>query len=347
MASSEQHLLEGARGGDEQAFARLLEPYRGELHAHCYRLVASVHDADEVLQDTLVRAWRGLPGFAGRSSLRTWLYTIATNASLTFIRRRQRRALPMEYGPPGTPQTSEWVAVESGWVEPYPDPDLGAVAGMAGPAARYEMREAVELAFIAACQHLPATQRAVLILRDVLSFSAKETAASLGTTEASVTSALQRARKTIATRLPSRSQQTSLRKLGDERTRQLVEDYVGAWERGDAAAILAMLADDATFSMPPYSLWYSGRDAIAEFLPIGPLQVRWRLLPVGASGQLAFGCYAWDPERGCYVGHSIDVLALRGDTITQIVAYLELEASTFLRFGLPPKILASHSGGPP
>ena len=179
-------MFEAARGGDEFAFQRLVEPYRRELHAHCYRMLASVHDAEDALQDALLRAWRSLKGFEGRSSLRRWLYTISTNTCLDVINRRPKRVLPVDYGPrtdphdgPGEP------VVESVWVEPYPDEALGLPDGPASPDARYEQRESVELAFIAALQLLPATQRAVLILREVLGFSAKETAETLDTTTAS------------------------------------------------------------------------------------------------------------------------------------------------------------------
>src|ERR671910_830848 len=170
-------LLQAAQAGDDEAFGRLVEPYRGELHAHCYRMLGSLHDADDALQDALLRAWQGLTGFEGRSSLRSWLYTIATNASLRAIERRPKRVLPIDYGPAADPHDGlAEPLVESVWVEPFPDERLGLEDGLAGPEARYEQRESVELAFIAALQHLPARQRAVLILRDVLGFSARETA---------------------------------------------------------------------------------------------------------------------------------------------------------------------------
>ena len=185
----EQELLEAAQGGDEDAFAGLVEPHRGELHAHCYRMLGSVHDAEDALQDAHLRAWRGMGSFEGRSSLRSWLYTIATNTCLDAIARRPKRVLPVDYGPAADPHDGPGEPiVESIWVEPYPDEKLGLEDGYAAPDARYEQREAVELAFIAALQHLPANQRAVLILREVLGFSAKEVAESLETTVASVLS---------------------------------------------------------------------------------------------------------------------------------------------------------------
>src|SRR5436309_8089402 len=182
----ERELLQAARGGDEGAFQRLVEPHRGELHAHCYRMLGSVHDAEDALQDALLRAWRGLPRFDGRSSLRSWLYRIATNTSLDVIARRPKRVLPIDYGPAANPHDGPGEPlVESALMEPYPDEGLGLGDGFAAPEARYELRESVELAFVAALQHLPATQRAVLILREVLGFSAQDAAESLETSVAS------------------------------------------------------------------------------------------------------------------------------------------------------------------
>src|SRR4249919_4347766 len=181
----ERELLEAARGGDEDAYGRLVEPYRGQLHAHCYRMLGSVHDAEDALQDSLLRAWRGLGRFEGRSSLRSWLYTIATNASLNVIARRPKRVLPIDYGPPADPGEGPGrPLVESAWIEPYPDDRLGLADGLAGPDARYELRESVELAFVAALQYLPPNQRAALILREVLDFSAREVADALQTSTA-------------------------------------------------------------------------------------------------------------------------------------------------------------------
>src|SRR3982074_1352126 len=197
-AAGERDLLAAARGGREGAYARLVESYRGELHAHCYRMLGSVHDAEDALQEALLRAWRGLPRFEGRSSLRSWLYTIATNTSLSAIEKRPQRVVPSDCGPAADPHDGPGEPlVESVWVEPYPDEKLGLEDGFAAPEARYEARESVELAFIAAVQHLPATQRAVLILREVLGFSAREVAESLETTVAAVNSALRRARETV------------------------------------------------------------------------------------------------------------------------------------------------------
>src|ERR671934_2674807 len=235
----DRELLEAARGGDERAFARLVEPYRAELHAHCYRMLGSLHDAEDALQEVLLRAWRALGRFEGRSSLRSGLYTIATNASLTAIERRPKRVLPIDYGPPADPHGDGLglPPTESVWVEPYPDEAMGLEDGYAAPEARYELRESVELAFVAALQHLPTNQRAALILREVLGFSAREAADALETSVASVNSALQRARKAVDEKLPEQSQQATLRSIGDERLRQVVEGYMDAMERGDVDAV--------------------------------------------------------------------------------------------------------------
>jgi RNA polymerase sigma-70 factor (ECF subfamily) len=282
----------------------------------------------------MLRAWRGLPRFEGRSSLRSWLYRLATNTCLDAIARRPRRVLPVErrsptdaHEDPGEP------LVESIWLEPYPDEKLGVEDGFAAPEARYEARESVELAFIAALQHLPPRQRAALIFREVLGYSAREAAETLETTTASVNSALQRARKTVDEQLPEQSQQATLRSLGDEHVRDLVARYVDAWERGDVDAVVAMLAEDATMSMPPLEEWYRGRDAIAAFLPRGPLRMRRRFLPVAANGQLAFGTYRWEDAEGRYVANAVHVLTLRGAEIGEITAFLSPEA--FPAFGLP------------
>src|SRR6266540_3019985 len=265
--AEEGRLLDAARAGDEDAFRDLVEPYRGELHAHCYRMLGSLHDADDALQDTLLRAWRGLSGFEAGRPLRPWLYLIATNACLDAIAKRPKRVRPIDVSPPsgegigpGEPLT------ESPWLEPYPDEILGLEDGYAAPEASYEQRESVELAFTAALQHLPARQRAVLILREVLGFSAREVAESLETSDASVNSALQRARKTVDERLPARSQQATLRALGDDGFRELVEGYVAAWESRDVDAIVAMLVEDASFAMPPFPNWWQGRDAVIAFI---------------------------------------------------------------------------------
>jgi RNA polymerase sigma-70 factor (ECF subfamily) len=331
----EHELLEAARGGDEEAFRRIVEEHRVELHAHCYRMLGSVHDAEDALQEALLRAWRGLPGFGGRSSLRTWLYRIATNTCLDAIARRPKRVLPIDYGPPSVPEDDPGEPlVESVWLEPYPDETLGLEDGYAAPEARYEQREAVELAFIAALQHLPATQRAVLILREVLGFSAREVSESLDTTVASVNSALQRARKAVDDRLPAQSQQETLRSLGNERVRELVEAYLDAWKRGDVEALHALLAEDAVFSMPPWPAWWRGRETIAGFAPAAAESCpESRALPTRANGQPAVAYYHLDAATGRWLAAAIDVVTLDGSSIKEITAFVTPDV--FSHFGLP------------
>jgi RNA polymerase sigma-70 factor (ECF subfamily) len=336
---NEPALLDAARSGDEDAFARLVEAHRGELQAHCYRMLGSVHDAEDAMQETLMRAWRGLAGFEGRSSLKSWLYKIATNACLKAIERRPSRVLPIDYGAPADPHDDLGAPlVESVWIEPYPDERLGLEDGLAGPEARYEQRESVELAFIAALQHLPARQRAVLILRDVLGFSGAEVADVLETTPTSVYSALQRAHKTVDERLPEQSQQAALRSLGNERLREVVDQFVSAWERGDVDAVVGLLAEDATIAMPPIPTWFDGRPAVASFLASGPLAAgrRWRILPTQANGQPAFGCYIWTDEVQAFMAHHIVILTLDGASIGAITAFLDADA--FVGFGLPGSV---------
>src|SRR6059058_5482300 len=229
VTANENELLDSARKGDEDAFGRLIGRYRAALHAHCYRMLGSVPDAEDALQDALLSAWRGLPRFEGRSSLRSWLYKIATNACLKAIERRPKRVLPIDYAPAADPHDGPAEPVtESVWLEPYPDEELGLEGSLLGPDARYEQREGVELAFTAALQQLPARQRAVLILRDVLGYSARETAEALETTPVSVDSALQRAHKTIDERVPAQTQQATLRSLGHSELREIVNRFSDA-----------------------------------------------------------------------------------------------------------------------
>jgi RNA polymerase sigma-70 factor, ECF subfamily len=329
----QNELLDAASGGDEHAFRRLIDPYRAELHAHSYRMLGSLHDAEDALQETLVRAWRALPRFGGERQLRPWIYKIATNVCLNALARRPKRRLPIDRGRPAGPDDVPGEpAAESIWVEPYPDEEIGLADGYAAPDARYEQREAVELAFIAALQNLSANQRAVLVLRDVLGFSAREAAASLDTTVASVNSALQRARNAVENRMPERSQQITLRALGDERVRAIVEQYIDAWERGDVNALAAMLAEDATFAMPPYPTWWRGREVIASFAA-EPVH---RYLPVRANGQAASAAYRWDPDLGRYVAEALEVLTLAGVQVKAMTAFMT--PGLFQRFGLPTQI---------
>jgi RNA polymerase sigma-70 factor (ECF subfamily) len=319
---------------DERHYSERLEPHRRELQVHCYRMLGSIHDAEDAVQETLTRGWRGLDRFEGRSSLRSWLYTIATNVCLRMIERRPARVLPMDYGPPADPHLPLGPPVlESISIQPYPDVELELEEGLAGPEARYEQREAVELAFIAALQHLPARQRAVMILRDVLGFSGAEVAKAMDTTPASVYSLLQRAHATIDDRLPERSQQATLHSLGDRDLRATVERYVKAWTSNDVDALVEMLTETATLAMPPTATWYRGRDAVAIGLRTWPLsgKQRWRLLPTSANGQPAVGAYRLE-SAGEYLFHHLVVLTFRDHQIDELNAFHDPDPA---RFGLP------------
>jgi RNA polymerase sigma-70 factor, ECF subfamily len=336
---NEQGLLAAARKGDEEAFGRLIEPYRRELHAHCYRMLGSVPDAEDALQDALLGAWKGLARFEGRSSLRSWLYTITTNACLKAIQRRPKRVLPVDYGPASDPHDRLGEPlIESVWVDPYPDEQLFVEDRAETPEARYEQRESVELAFIAALQHLPPRQRAVLILRDVLGFSARETAEALDTKPTSVDSVLQRAHKAVDERLPDQTQQAALGSLRDAELREIVDGYMEAWERADVDSMVSMLAEEVTLEMPPNPEWYAGREAVGAFLAAYPLAEgnRWRVLPTSANGQLAFGHYIWRDEPGVFVARDISVLTVRGSRIEDITFFRDPEA--LARFGLPEQL---------
>jgi len=349
--ADEDALLRLAREGDESAFGELVAPHRDGLRAYCYRMLGSLHDAEDALQEALLRAWRGLPRFEGRSSLRSWLYAIAGNAATDITRHRSRRELPVNFGPAAAMGTEVSGALtEPVWLEPYPDHWLAGAAG-ASPEARYEQRESVELAFLVALQRLPPRQRAVLILRDVMGFSVTEIAAQLGTSVPAVNSALQRARATAQRGLPARSQQSELRSLGDQQTRAIVRRYTDAMERGDADTLVSMLTEEATWSMPPFPTWFQGLASIRDWLVRDPLSVRWQHLPARANGQLAVGCYLFSQDAGGYLPTALDVLTLDGDRIAAVTAFLVDEpqevpsggrqvtgAEVFARFGLPARL---------
>jgi RNA polymerase sigma-70 factor (TIGR02960 family) len=241
---------------DEGEFEQLVAPHRRELHAHCYRMLGSVADADDALQEALLGAWRGFASFEGRSSLRSWLYRIATNACFQLLAARPRRQLPFEYQAATAPESPLASFVEGPlWLEPYPE----------DPEASFELRESVELAFVAALQHLPATQRAALILREVVGLSALEVAELLETSAPSIESALQRARKAVEERVPAQTQQATLRDLGDAAQRELVTRYVDAWRSANATALLSLFTEDVKFSMPPIPNWFDGREHVVRF----------------------------------------------------------------------------------
>jgi RNA polymerase sigma-70 factor, ECF subfamily len=322
-----------ARAGDDAAFGRLVAPLRRELHAHCYRMLGSAHDADDALQDALLRAWRALGGFEGRSSLRTWLYTVATRTCLDLVEARGRRALPVDLGPASERVVTDDVPVtEVAWLGPWPDE----------PGARLERRESVELAFVAALQHLPGNQRAALVLFEVLGFSAAEIAATMDTSTASVNSALQRARKLVAEKVPPASRQRTLREIDDARLSEIVTGYSAALQRGDADALVALLTEDVTWSMPPMAHWYAGLGPVAEFVravPAGGSCGAWRHLPTGANSQPALASYrrpADAPPDAPHTAWSIDVLTLRGDRIAAVTSFIGAEHHA--RFGLPASL---------
>jgi RNA polymerase sigma-70 factor (TIGR02960 family) len=336
-APPEAVLVDAARGGDAAAFERLVAGHRGELYAHCYRMLGSVQDAEDALQEALLGAWRGLAGFEGRSSLRAWLYRVTTNACLRLAARRPRRLRSMDHGPPWRDpgDLGEPVAGPV-WLEPWPE-EAAAGPGGTDPAADYLRREGVELAFVAALQHLPGTQRAVLILREVLGFSAAEVARILDTTPASVNSALQRARRTVDERVPGPSQQAELDALGADGRRELVDAFVTAWERADVPALLELLAADARFTMPPLPAWFSGREAIGRFLRERMFATPWRLRPVRANGQLAFACYQGDPGGGGpFRLGAVNVLGLRDGRVVEIAGFLD--PGVHRTFGLPQEL---------
>ncbi|GAB3432553.1 sigma-70 family RNA polymerase sigma factor [Flindersiella endophytica] len=310
-------------------FERQVEPFRRELHAHCYRMLGSVHDADDALQDAMVRAWRRLATFEGRGSLRSWLYSIATNACLDLISTRGKRALPVDLGP-----ASERAVVDSApltdvaWLEPYPD-------------ARYEVREAVELAFVAALQHLPGNQRAALLLFDVLGYSVAEIAELMATSTTSVNSALARARRIVAEKMPDRADQPAAHKVDDAKLRAVSGAFAAAFERHDTAALVELLTEDVTWEMPPLPHWYAGRTSVAEFAGAVPMKLcpSWRHRTISANGQPAVALYVGEHADAEHTAWSINLLTPAPHTagdgwgVARIVSFLDPEL--FEVFGLP------------
>ncbi len=324
--------LSRARAGDENAFRELVDPYRRELQLHCYRILGSLQDAEDQLQETLLAAWRGLDGFEGRASFRAWLYRIATNRCLNVLRDRRRR--PQEASrmvePPEPTRR-----VEPSWLEPYPDVLLEALADTApGPDARHETTEAVGLAFAAALQHLPPAQRAALVLRDVLGFHTSEVAEVLDSSEASVKGALQRARATLGERMPAGDRERAPLPRS-AREREVVGRFAAAVERGDTDGVVSLLTDDAWLTMPPEPYEYQGGEAIARFLQDREIRrgAPLRLVPTRANGQPAFGCYLPDAQAAIARAYGLMVLTLEGDRISAITWFGE--RSLLAHFGLP------------
>lgn len=358
----EAHQLEAARRGEQSAFSRLVEPYRRELEIHCYRILGSLDEAEDQVQETMLRAWRRLDTYAGRATFRAWLYKIATNACLDALdRRRARRLLPPDRFPASDPQaTIAPPDTEAGWLGPYPDERLAGAA--AGPEARYLLEESVSLAFLAALQTLPPRQRAVLILSDVLDWSAREVAEMTGLTISAVNSALHRARVTLADRYHGRGTESVARdpggakvrpvarRLADERTQSLLQRYVRAWESADVAGLVALLKEDATFSMPPSPSWYRGRDAIGSFIAAtvfadqgmfpGVARGRWRLLPARANGQPAWAVYH-RLEAGDFAAFGIHVLSVEGDELAALTSFIDPDLPG--RFGFPTTLSPGDS----
>jgi RNA polymerase sigma-70 factor (ECF subfamily) len=331
-------LLARAQAGDGQAFGQLVNPYRRELQVHCYRLLGSLQDAEDALQDTLLSAWQGLAGFEGRASIRTWLYKVATSRCLDALRsgRRRPQTNTMVNQPPGVIEPPEPTRLgELLWLEPYPDALIEVVPDSSpGPDARYEARESISLAFVTALQLLPPRQRAVIILREVLGFHASETARILDSTEESVTSALKRARAA----LDREQRSTGPRELAPPpmsvAEQRLVDRFTRAFESADVDGLIALLTEDVWLTMPPMPLEYQGPELAAQFLLATAFRPGWttRLIPTRANGQPAFGFYARDPVTGGFYTVGLMVLTLRGERISALTRF---DPGTLPRFGLP------------
>jgi RNA polymerase sigma-70 factor (TIGR02960 family) len=322
-------LFARARAGDGTAFRELTEPHRRELQVHCYRMLGSLQDSEDALQDTLLAAWQGLDGFEGRASVRTWLYRIATNQCLSALRSARRRPAKEWDMPVDLPEPTRLSEIV--WLEPYPDAALPP-----DPAARYEQTEAVSLAFVTALQVLPARQRAVLILREVLGYHASEVADMLDSTVESVNSALKRARASLQRRLPPPGQASPAPVFGSSAEQELVAKFVRAYQSGDVDALVALLTADVSVSMPPIPLEYQGRDVVARFYAniFGAGRV-YDLVPTRANGQQAFGAYLRTPTGGIRHGAGLLVLTLTGE---KICALTRFDNSVFPWFGLPASL---------
>ena len=325
-------LMSRARVGDGEAFRELTEPYRRELHVHCYRMLGSFHDAEDALQNTLLAAWQGLGGFEGRASLRTWLYRIATNRCLDARRSASRRpAKESDLRDVSTPEPTRLEEVL--WLEPYPDAlREGGIDTPLGPEARYEQNESISLAFVTALQVLPPRQLAVLVLRDVLGFHTSEVAGMLDATDESVNSALKRARASMQRRLPPTVGLEPPPVAGSLAEETLVARFARAWESADMDALVGLLTDDVFISMPPMPFGYEGRDVVARFCAsLFNAGRRFDLVPTRANGQPAFGAYL-RPPAGVRHGTSLYVLTLTGDRISAMTRF---DNSMFRWFGLP------------
>ena len=351
-AEADAGLLARAQAGDGEAFGQLTEPFRRELHVHCYRMLGSAHDAEDVLQETLVAAWRGMSQFEGRSSLRAWLYRIATNQCLNALRDSKARALAARRGAPAVPGVQGTGAAglpsalpepatddEPTWLEPYPDELLaGLPDATPGPEARYEARESISLAFVAALQHLPPRQRATLVLRDALGYRAAEAADILGCSLDTVNGSLKRARASLSGLLPGdRLSQAPL--PGSATEREVIDQFTSAFERGDVTTLVSMLTDDAWLTMPPWPLGYRGPAAAAGLLTYLVFRggtLRFRLVPVRANRQQAFACYVSDDGAPGASGQGMIVPTLAGNRICGVTRFLDNDL--LARFGLPASL---------
>jgi RNA polymerase sigma-70 factor, ECF subfamily len=328
-------LVDAARAGDRGAFAQLAEPYRRELQVHCYRMLGSVEDAEDAVQETFLRAWARLDSFARRAPFRAWLYGIATHTCLDALRRKKARVWPTDLSQPADPNDYALSAVDLPWLTPYPDRLLDAAAPADGePEAVVTSKETIELAFLAAIQRLPARQRAVLILRDVLDWSARETATALDTSQAAVNSALQRAHATLAEHLSAgRGEWTSSSNATEQ---ALLQQLIAAWERSDTAALVGLLRSDARMVMPPGLAWFAGRDAIEIFLRdhvFGEMGGGWRLLSTAANRQPAFALYRQRPGDSAHRSFALCLVQIRDDAIAEIALFQQPEL--FASFALP------------
>jgi len=316
-------------------FTRAAETHRSALMLYCYRMLGSLHDAEDAVQETLLRGWRAFDDFEARASIKNWLFQIATNVSLNTIasRSRRRRMMPELLSIAATQKPQGRPDTKTLWIEPYPDVELEKLPDLAArPDARYELRETVRLAFVAAIQHLPPRQRAVLLLADVMGWSAIEVASMLDASVASVNSALQRAR----TKLGTLDRDIRPAPMTDEHQRNLLERYVQAWESADLKRFVTLLKEDAVYAMPPWREWYCGRASIADFFAaVWPAYRGFRLIPVGANLQPAFALYNLGAE-GRWNAHSIQILSLDKDGISTLTAYMQpLAQRLFTAFQLP------------
>jgi RNA polymerase sigma-70 factor (ECF subfamily) len=335
MDADQTRTLESARAGVQEAFELLIGPYRHELLVHCYRILGSFEDAEDMLQETFVRAWQHLDSFEGRSSLRAWFYKIATNACLDALDSRKRRGLSTELYPRGDPSAPlPPPSKEVVWIEPFPDDFLDGQSD-SYPEARYDLRESIMLAFVAALQKLPGRQRAVLLLCDVLGWTASEAAEILDMTASAVNSALQRARGSMK-QLDRMTSPSPVRL--NEQLSSLLSRYVAAWESADSAALVAVLREDVALTMPPIPVWFGGRADIRSFLDgflfkaFSPFRVK--LKPLRANGSPAFAVYQMD-SSGVYRPAALHVLTIDNRGISEINDFLTADGSLFSRFGLP------------